>query len=83
MDYIDTVYLELRDKPPGHYPLDKLREPQKFTEAVKFLIDGEWLTNVLFSNDYSVLIMKKPEIFQPPKSLTQTWYDRNSDLNNI
>ncbi|MFA5816241.1 MAG: hypothetical protein WC865_11525 [Bacteroidales bacterium] len=57
MDYIDEVYIALKDREPGRYPIGSLREPEKFTSAVKFLIEGEWLTNVSFSNDFGTLII--------------------------
>jgi hypothetical protein len=44
MDYIDTVFVDLKQRLPGKYPLADLREPQKFIEAVKFLIDGGLVT---------------------------------------
>ena len=57
MDYIDRVYVHLKDRKPGKYPIHNLREKEKFIEAVKFLIDGEWLTNVDFSADYQTLVI--------------------------
>jgi hypothetical protein len=79
MDYIDEVFIALKDREPGRYPIVSLREPGKFTSAVKFLIDGEWLTNVSFSNDYGTLIISAPFSCKPfKKALKTTWYDQEN-----
>jgi hypothetical protein len=77
MDYIDKVYVALKDRVPGVYPIAGLREPEKFTSAVKFLIDGEWLHNVSFSNDYTSLIISEPFEFQKLNKQHKTnWYEK-------
>lgn len=79
MDYIDEVFIALKDREPGRYPIGSLREPEKFTSAVKFLIDGEWLTNVSFSNDYGTLIISTHFSFErPKKAFKTTWYDQEN-----
>jgi hypothetical protein len=84
MDYIDEVFIALKDREPGRYPISSLREPEKFTSAVKFLIDGEWLTNVSFSNDYGTLIISEHFSFeQPKKAQKTTWYDQENDEDNL
>jgi hypothetical protein len=65
MDYIDRVYVDLKDRPPGKFLMSGLAEPDRFIEAVKELIDGQWLLNVCFSSDYQTLIISEP--FLPPR----------------
>lgn len=60
MDYIDQVYVDLRQREPGRYPLDRLRERHRFIEAVKELMDGEWLTELYFTEDYQTLVIQVP-----------------------
>jgi hypothetical protein len=57
IDYLDRVYLDLTARPPGRYPLDNLREPDRFIQAVKELIDGEWIHDICFTADYKTLII--------------------------
>ena len=59
MDYIDRVYLDLKDRPPGKFLMSALAEPEKFIEAVKFLIDGAWITNVHWDSSYSTLFIEE------------------------
>ena len=59
MDYIDRVYVELKDRPPGKFLMSTLVEPEKFIEAVKFLIDGGWITNVHWDSSYSVFTIEE------------------------
>ncbi|TSA34956.1 MAG: hypothetical protein D4R64_10570 [Porphyromonadaceae bacterium] len=82
MDYIDTVYVDLKQRLPGKYPLAGLREPEKFKDAVKSLIDGEWLLDVSFSNDYNTLIISEPDPIMELKAPRKvTWYDLNIEAN--
>ena len=67
MDNLDKVYLDLTTREPGAYPIDKLREPERFIQAVKDLIDGEWIHDICFSNDYKTLII--PEPIPVPKAI--------------
>lgn len=60
MDYLDRVYKYILGLKPGRYPLDKLMERDRFIEAVKELIDGEWIKDAEFSSDYFYLVIKKP-----------------------
>lgn len=60
MDYLDRVYVELKDRQPGRYPIHNLKEPERFIAAVKELIDGEWLTEVYFSEDFQILVVELP-----------------------
>lgn len=84
MDYIDKVYVDLKQRLPGDYPLADLREPEKFMEAVKFLIEGEWLVDVYFSNDYKNLIIKEQSVVMESKRPKKvTWYDLNIESNTI
>lgn len=71
MDYIDKVYVHLKDRQPGRYPIHNLREKEKFIEAVKELIDGEWLRDVCFSSDYRTLIISEPFIPKIKPVVTQ------------
>ncbi|TSA33882.1 MAG: hypothetical protein D4R64_13230 [Porphyromonadaceae bacterium] len=59
MDYIDRVYVDLKDRPPGKFHMSGLAEPEKFIEAVKFLIDGGWITNVHWDSSYSVFTIQE------------------------
>jgi len=67
MDYLDKVYLDLTTRPPGRYPLNKLKEPDRFIQAVKELIDGEWIHDICFTADYKTLII--PEPIPEPKTI--------------
>lgn len=77
MDYTDRVFVSLKDRKPGVYPLKDLKDPEKFVSAVKFLIDGDWLVNVSFSNDFSSVIVSEPfEIHKAFKQHKTNWYDK-------
>jgi hypothetical protein len=75
MDYIDTVFVDLKQRLPGKYPLADLREPLKFIAAVKFLIEGEWLPEVRLSNDYKILSIGAhyPKV-QEKRPRKENWY---------
>jgi hypothetical protein len=60
MDYIDRVFVDLREREPGRYPLDRLKERDRFIEAVKELMDGQWLTELYFTEDYETLVIQVP-----------------------
>jgi len=60
MDYTDRVYVDLRQREPGRYPLDNLRERERFIAAVKELMDGQWLTELYFTEDYRTLVIQVP-----------------------
>ncbi len=60
MDYIDQVYVDLRQREPSRYPLGRLRERERFIEAVKELMDGQWLTELYFTEDYQTLVIQVP-----------------------
>lgn len=60
MEYIDQVYIDLRQREPGRYPLGRLRERERFIEAVKELMDGQWLTELYFTEDYQTLVIQVP-----------------------
>ena len=82
MDYLDQVFVDLKDKKPGRYPLDSLREPERFISAVKFLMDGQWLTNVYFSEDYKSLTVQEPfdfatGRFPSPRSINKLINNQN------
>ncbi|MFA5816653.1 MAG: hypothetical protein WC865_13645 [Bacteroidales bacterium] len=83
MDYIDRVYVDLKDREPGKFPMSSLKDPEKFISAVKFLIDGEWLTNVYFSQNYDSLIISRQFSFVTDKKpIRINWYDRNDNQCN-
>jgi pyruvate-formate lyase-activating enzyme len=67
MDYIDRVYVDLKDRPPGKFLMSTLAEPEKFIEAVKFLIDGGWITNVHWDSSYSVFTIQEKFPFKTLK----------------
>ena len=60
MDYINQVYVDLRLREPDRYPLGHLRERDRFIEAVKELMDGQWLTELYFTEDYQTLVIQVP-----------------------
>ena len=60
MDYLDRVFIDLRQREPGRYPLDRLKERDRFIEAVKELMDGGWLTELYFTEDYRTLVIQTP-----------------------
>jgi len=67
MDYLDRVFLDLKAREPGRYSLIHLREPERFIDAVKELMDGEWIRDVHFTSDYKTLVIQEP--FQPTKKV--------------
>jgi hypothetical protein len=69
MDYLDKVYKDLTTREPGRYPLQNLREPERFIAAVKELIDGEWIRNICFTNDYKILIIPEPIPVPVPEAI--------------
>lgn len=84
MDYLDEVYVALKDRSPGKYPIDRLKEPQKFVSAVKELIDAEYLVDVEFSSDYKFLIVLIPfdQLFEKSSGKLPArlhWHERNNN----
>jgi hypothetical protein len=80
MDYIDRVYVELKDREPGNFLMSSLKDPEKFIIAVKFLIDGGWLVNVHWDSGYTTLFIEEKfqfEDFKKPVSRRHKsgWYD--------
>ncbi len=66
MDYIDRVYVDLKDREPGNYLMSSLKDPEKFIAAVKYLIDGGWIINVHWDSSYTTLFIKeKPPAVGP------------------
>lgn len=65
MDYEDKIFIYLQKQPPGwKMPVSRLTDnPERFIEAVKYLIRGEWLKDVCFSADYKTI--KKDEEHKP------------------
>jgi len=61
-DYINNVYRYLKTLAPGtKVEIAKVsKNPEEFTEAVKFIIDLR-MTEVVFTNDYKCII-KREEI---------------------
>lgn len=59
MDYIDRVYVDLKDREKSNFLMSKLKDPGKFISAVKFLIDGGWITNVHWDSSYSTLFIEE------------------------
>jgi hypothetical protein len=81
MEYLDEVFAHLKTLEPGRYPIRNLREPERFIKAVKELIDGSWLPNVHFSQDYFWMIIQQPyDQFILPilerKKRSKAWDDR-------
>ena len=81
MDYIDLVYVALKDKEPCKILMSSLKDPAKFIEAVKYLIEGDWLSNVYWDNDYHTMtiqekIPSKTDVNNSKKPRKTTWYDR-------
>ena len=56
MDYIDQVFIEVKDLIPGKYLMSKLKDPERFIEAVKELIDDEWVNDIDFTKDYEYMV---------------------------
>ena len=70
MDYFDRVYLDLKGREPGRYSLEHLKEPERFIDAVKYLMDGEWIVDIHFTSDYKTLVIQEPML--PKKSRLTT-----------
>lgn len=92
MDYIDKVFMDLKDREPGKFLMSSLQNPDSFIAAVKFLIDGAWLTNVEWDSDYTTFFIQEKLPFKSDKNKPQTflkpnWYDQqkfaaDQDLSN-
>jgi len=87
MDYIDKVYKDLKDRPPGKFLMSSLKSPENFTLAVKYLIDGAWLANVHWDSDYTTFFIEEKFPFQSDKKepttfLKPTWYDNQKIAND-
>jgi len=59
MDYIDRVYVDIKDREKSSFLMSSLKDPEKFISAVKFLIDGGWITNVHWDSSYSTLYIEE------------------------
>lgn len=66
MDYEDRVLIKLQEMIPGEkIRMEELREPHRFTEAVKYLVNlgvihqGDYS----FSPDYNVLVKHHRDLF--------------------
>lgn len=87
MDFIDKVYLDLKDREPGKFLMSSLKNPDGFIAAVQFLIDGAWLTNVHWDADYTTFFIEEKFPFQsdrkePVTLLKSTWYDNQKMAND-
>lgn len=82
MDYLDRVFVEVRALRPGRYPVDTLKEPERFIAAVKELMDGEWLRDLYFTSDYRILVIQQPFNGNPKTTirnhLRRNWYDNKT-----
>lgn len=56
MDYLDQVYVHLKKLKPGKYRMADLADPDRFIDAVQYLISGEWITDVEFTEDDQDLV---------------------------
>ena len=56
MDYIDQVYIKVKDLPKGKYPMADLQDPDHFIDAIQHLIDGEWINDIDFTTDHQKLV---------------------------
>jgi len=72
MDYIDRVYVDLKDRGKSNFLMSSLKDPEKFISAVKFLIDGGWITNVYWDSSYSTLFIEEKFPFESFKKTIKT-----------
>ena len=72
MDYIDRVYVDLKDREKSNFLMSSLKDPEKFISAVKFLIDGGWITNVHWDSSYSTLFIEEKFPFDSFKKKVKT-----------
>jgi hypothetical protein len=80
MEYIDTVFLALKDREPCKVVMSSLQDPEKFILAVKELIDYGYLPNVHWDSSYSVMTIQEKFPFKSDKNAhlrprPTTWYD--------
>ena len=83
MDYVDSVYLALKDRQPCKVLMSSLQEPDRFISAVKNLIDSGYLPNVHWDSSYSELTIQEKLPFKFHKNKFQndqkpTWYDHQN-----
>jgi hypothetical protein len=71
MDYIDRVYVDLKDREKSNFLMSNLKDPEKFISAVKFLIDGGWITNVHWDSSYSTLFIEEKLPGKKPRDQDQ------------
>jgi len=87
MDFVDKVYIDLKDREPSNFLMSSLKDPEKFISAVKFLIDGGWLTNVHWDSGYNTIYIEEKFPFKSDKNAhlkprPTTWYDyQNLSIN--
>jgi len=80
MDYIDLVYVAIKDLPPGKHLMSNLKDSDKFISAVKYLIDGGWITNVHWDKCfYTMTIEEKFPFHSSKKPVKTTWYNKLLD----
>lgn len=76
MEYLDQVYVDLKDRKPGKFLMSNLKDPEKFIAAVKDLIDYGYLPNVHWDSSYSTLFIQEKFPFDSfKKSVKNPWYE--------
>lgn len=56
MDYENQVYIWLKSiKPGSKIDITQAKEPDKLKTTIKYLMDGDWIIDFSFSNDYKFL----------------------------
>ncbi|MFA5816845.1 MAG: hypothetical protein WC865_14630 [Bacteroidales bacterium] len=81
MEYIDRVYIDLKDREKSNFLMSSLKDPGKFISAVKELIDYGYLPNVHWDSSYSTLYIEEKLPDKTPQNQSQnlsktTWYDK-------
>jgi hypothetical protein len=83
MDYLDQVYLEIKDREKSNFLMSSLKEPEKFIAAVKELIDSGYITNVHWDSSYSRFYIEEKFPFATDKyKRSKNWYYNNDSSNN-
>ncbi len=72
MEYVDQVFVQLKDREPCKVLMASLKDSEKFILAVKELIDYGYLFNIEFNSDYSEMTIQEKFPFKSDKNKYQT-----------
>ena len=80
MEYIDTVFVALKDRAPCKVLMSSLQDPDRFILAVKELIDSGYLSNIHWDSSFLIMTVEDKWPLNCDKIILAktrpNWYDK-------